>query len=270
MRAARRLLTTLLPFLHSPTPGAVVNILVIDIGGTNVKVWKSGEQDSEKFASGKMLTPRKLLDRVRNHTREWHYDRVSIGYPGEVRNGHPGAEPYNLGTGWVNFDWTSAFDCPLRIMNDACLQALGSYEGGRMLYLGLGTGLGTAFIWDGQIIPLALGHLRTQQGEEFSRYLGRDGLNRYGKKVWREFALEAGVSFKSAFLADYVVFGGGNAKRLGKLPEGLRRGGNHNAYFGGLKLWQEAHHGDGPRLAVVSDEDSITAPAPASASPSGR
>ncbi|MBI3861915.1 MAG: ROK family protein [Planctomycetia bacterium] len=242
--------------------GAVVNILVIDIGGTKVKIWKSGEGDSEKFVSGKRLTPRRLLDRVAAHTRNWHFDRVSLGYPGEVRNGHPNAEAFNLGPGWVDFDWGGAFECPLKIMNDACMQALGSYEGGRMLYLGLGTGLGSAFIFEGQIIPLALGHLRTERKEDFSHYLGRDGLKAHGKKVWREVAIEAALAFKAAFLADYVVFGGGNAKRLGKLPEGCRKGGNHNAYFGGLRLWHDAHRGDGLRLAVVPAVESARAAAP--------
>lgn len=228
-----------------------MNILVIDVGGTNVKLWKSSEAACEKFTSGKRLTPAKLMDRVHRHTANWHYDRVSLGYPGEVRNGHPSADPYNLAAGWVDYDWSNAFDCPLRIMNDACLQALGSYEGGRMLYLGLGTGLGSTFIFDGQIVPLALGHLLSKQGEEFSSYLGHDGLELHGKKIWREVALEAGVSLKTSFLADYVVFGGGNAKRLGELPEGCRKGGNHNAYFGGLRLWQDGHQEDGPRLAVV-------------------
>ncbi len=231
-----------------------MNVLVIDVGGTNVKLWKSGEEDSEKFVSGKRLTPRRLLDRVLRCTADWKFDRVSLGYPGEVRNGHPSAEPLNLGAGWVDFQWSSAFDCPLRIMNDACLQALGSYEGGRMLYLGFGTGLGSAFVFDGQMVPLALGHLRSRQGEDFSHYLGREGLALHGKKLWREVALEAGMSLKSAFLADYVVFGGGNAKRINDLPEGCRKGGNHNAYFGGLRLWQDEHHGDGPRLAVMPPE----------------
>jgi hypothetical protein len=242
----------------------VVNILVIDIGGTHVKVWTSGESDCARFTSGKRLTPGRLLEHVKKHTQNWHYERVSLGYPGHVRNGHPSAEPYNLGPGWVEFDWSNAFPCPLKIMNDACLQALGSYEGGRMLYLGLGTGLGSAFIFDGQIIPLALGHLRSNRDEEFGHFLGQAGLTQYGVDAWRAIVLEAGSVFKAAFLADYVVFGGGNAKHLHDLPEGFRKGGNHNAYFGGLRLWQDAHHGDGPRIAVDhaanSDSAALTAP----------
>lgn len=245
--------------------GGVVNILVVDVGGTNVKLWKSSEGECEKLTSGKKLTPAKLVDRVRRHTANESFDRVSLGYPGEVRHGHPSADPYNLAAGWVDFDWSNAFDCPLRIMNDACLQALGSYEGGRMLYLGLGTGLGSSFIFDGQVIPLALGPLRSKRGEAYSEYLGRDGLKRHGKQIWRDVALEAGVSLKASFLADYVVFGGGNAKRLGELPEGCRKGGNHNAYFGGVRLWQDVHPQDGPRLAavppVISGRTTAAAPA---------
>lgn len=229
-----------------------MNTLVIDIGGTQVKIWKSGDENCEKFASGKHLTPRRLLERVHSHTRNWHYDRISLGYPGQVHDGRPSAEPYNLGCGWVDFDWCQAFDRPLRIMNDACLQALGSYESGRMLYLGLGTALGSAFIFDGQIIPLALGHLRSQRGEAFGCYLGHMGLKFHGKQFWRDVALEAGVTLKAAFLADDVVFGGGNAKHLGDLPEGFRKGGNHNACFGGLKLWQDDYPGGRAGQTFVS------------------
>src|SRR5262245_56679168 len=137
-----------------------MHILVIDIGGTNVKVWKTGESDKVKVPSGKKLTPDQLVKEVQEVTADWMYERVSVGYPGDVRNGHPSAEPWNLGDGWVDFDYANAFGCPVRIMNDACMQALGSYEGGRMLYLGLGTSLGCTFIIDGTIVPLALGHLK--------------------------------------------------------------------------------------------------------------
>ena len=243
-----------------------MNILVVDIGGTHVKVWKSGESDSERFTSGKRLTPLRLVDRVKSYTQDWRYERVSLGYPGHVRNGHPSAEAYNLGPGWVEFDWSNAFPCPLRIMNDACMQALGSYEGGRMLYLGLGTGLGSAFIFDGQIIPLALGHLRSERGDEFGRLLGNAGLTRHGLDAWRAVVLEAGSVFKAAFLAEYVVFGGGNAKHIRELPEGFRKGGNHNAYFGGQRLWHDAHHADGHRFALDSGAEPEGTPVSASSS----
>jgi polyphosphate glucokinase len=217
-----------------------MHILVIDIGGTNVKVWKTGEADKEKIPSSKKLTPQRLVDEVKMLTAEWQFDRVSIGYPGEVRNGHPIAEPWNLGDGWIDFDYADALGCPVRIMNDACMQALGSYEGGRMLYLGLGTSLGCTFIIDGTIVPLALGHLKLCKDKTFEECLNRKALERDGKKAWQELAVEAATTLKSAFLADYVVLGGGNTKEIDELPEGCRRGGNHNAYFGGLRMWEDA------------------------------
>lgn len=232
-----------------------MNILVVDIGGTNVKVWKTGEGDKQKFSSGKSLTPRKLVEQVRLVAEDWKFDRVSVGYPGMVYNGRPAAEPYNLGAGWTEFEWSDAFGCPLRIMNDACMQALGSYEGGRMLYLGLGTGIGTALIYEGKIVPLALGHLQFRDEEDFTWHLSRDGLDRLGTKAWREAVLDAGRSLKAAFLVDYVVFGGGNAKKLEDLPHAFRRGGNHNAYFGGLRMWEDAHPAQLPRLAEINPAD---------------
>ena len=232
-----------------------MNILVIDIGGTNVKVWKTGEGDCEKISSGKKLTARRLVDRVKLIAEDWPYERVSMGYPGKVHHGRPAEDPYNLGPGWVAFDWSSAFSCPLRIMNDACMQALGSYEGGRMLYLGLGTGIGTAFIFDGKIAPLALGHLQFRDGEDFGHYLSRKGLKLHGAKDWRQAVVEAGRTLQAAFLADYVVFGGGNAKKLGDLPDGFRRGGNHNAYFGGLRMWEDGQSADAPRLTLLQPDD---------------
>lgn len=219
-----------------------MHILVIDIGGTNVKVWKTDEFDKIKIPSGKELTPQKLVDAIQESTKdtvEWKYDRVSIGYPGDVVNGHPAKEPWNLGDGWVDFDYSAAFGCPVRIMNDACMQALGSYEGGRMLYIGLGTSMGTTFIVDHKIVPLALGHLRFRRGNSFEQALCREALER-DKTQWRRSVVEAVVTLKAAFLADYVILGGGNAKRMKELPSGCRRGGNHNAYFGGLRMWDDA------------------------------
>jgi hypothetical protein len=216
-----------------------MHILVVDIGGTNVKLWKTGESDKVKFPSGKTLTPERLVEAARREATGWEFDRVSIGYPGDVRLGRPAADPYNLGPGWVDFDFAAAFGCPVRIMNDACLQALGSYDGGRMLYIGLGTSMGTTLVSDGTIVPLALGHLKFCD-ESFEHYLSRKGLKLYGKKRWRRAVFDAAATLKAAFLADYVVLGGGNAKKLDELPEGCRRGGNHNAYFGGLRMWEDA------------------------------
>lgn len=220
-----------------------MHILVIDIGGTNVKIWKTDEFDKVKVPSGKELTPKRLIEEVQKVTSdsdEWKFDRVSIGYPGDVLNGHPAAEPWNLGNGWVDFDFAKEFGCPVKIMNDACMQALGSYEGGRMLYIGLGTSMGTTFIIDNKIVPLALGHLRLRRGRSFAHALSREALERDGAKAWRKAVTETVVTLKAAFLADYVVIGGGNAKKLNELPSGCRRGGNHNAYFGGLRMWDDA------------------------------
>jgi predicted NBD/HSP70 family sugar kinase len=217
-----------------------MNILVIDIGGTNVKVWKTGEVDKGKVASGKKLTPKKLIEEVRTLAADWTFERVSIGYPGDVRNGHPTAEPFNLGDGWIDFDYADAFGCPVRIMNDACMQALGSYEGGRMLYLGLGTSIGCAFIIDGTIVPLALGHLIHHNNKTYEECVNRVAFEESGVEKWQKHVGEAAESLKMAFQADYVVIGGGNAKELAELPPGCRRGGNHNAYFGGLRMWEDA------------------------------
>jgi len=232
-----------------------MNILVIDIGGTNVKLWKTGEADKEKIPSGKKLTPQAMVDEVKKLAGDWAFDRVSIGYPGELKNGHPVAEPWNLADGWVGFDFAGAFGVPVRMMNDACMQALGSYEGGKMLYMGLGTGIGTAFIADGVIVPLSLGHLRLTEGETFDGFLSRKGLRLHGKKAWREAVAKAAESLKWAFMADYVVIGGGNATELKDMPEGCRRGGNHNAYFGGLRMWEDVAESTVPvpALSVIPE-----------------
>lgn len=217
-----------------------MNILVVDIGGTNVKLWKTGESDKVKFPSGKGMTPQELVEGARKEATGWEFDRVSIGYPGDVHHGRPVADPLNLGPGWVDFDFAAAFGCPTRMMNDACMQALGSYEGGRMLYIGLGTSMGTTFIIDGKIVPLALGHLKFADGESFEHFLSRKGLELHGTKRWRRAVGDAAAILKAAFQADYVVLGGGNAKKLEEMPEGCRLGGNHNAYFGGLRMWEDA------------------------------
>jgi polyphosphate glucokinase len=215
-----------------------MNILVMDIGGTNVKIWTSGEEEKLKFPSGKTLTPKLLIEKVHEVAADWQIDRVSIGYPGDVLHGHPVADPFNLAPGWVDFDFASEFKCPVRIMNDACMQALGSYEGGRMLYLGLGTSIGCAFIFDATNIPLALGHLLLHGKATVEECLNRAALEEDPDR-WAKRAAEAAVAFKAAFKAEYVVLGGGNAKKLEEMPEGCRRGGNHNAYFGGLRMWED-------------------------------
>jgi predicted NBD/HSP70 family sugar kinase len=236
-----------------------MNILVVDIGGTHVKVWKTEEAEKTKFPSGKELTPAALIAGVREIIEGWPIDRVSIGYPGEIRNGRPVADPYNLASGWVDVDFGLEFDCPARMMNEACIQARGSYEGGKMLYLGLGTSVGTAFITEGVIVPLALGHLKLWEGETFEHYLSRAGLTRFGKKRWRQAVAEVAGILKAAFFADYVVLGGGNADEMKELPEGCRRGGNHNAYFGGLRMWEDLTDAASPKLGVVPRVESASA-----------
>jgi len=230
-----------------------MNTLVIDIGGSNVKLWRTGEPEKIKIPSGKEMTPQKLTEEVLKSLDGWQYERVSLGYPGEVVNGHPAAEPYNLGSGWVDFDYVKAFGAPVKVMNDACMQALGSYEGGRMLFLGLGTSLGSVFIIDGKIVPLALGHLRFYKGESFEHYLSRKGLELYGEKSFRHAVCEAASTLKAAFLADYVVLGGGNAKKLDELPEGCRRGANEMAYTGGVRMWEAAD--TTPALSLYPDSE---------------
>jgi predicted NBD/HSP70 family sugar kinase len=216
-----------------------MKLLVVDIGGTHVKLWKSGEAAKQKFRSSRKLTPARLVEEVKGLTADWTFDRISIGFPGEVEHGHAVKEPWNLGNGWLGFDFAGAFGVPVRMMNDACMQALGSYEGGKMFYLGLGTSVGTTFIIDRVVVPLALGHLELVAGESFEQCLCRRGLRLYGKKRWRAAVAKAATTLKAALLADYVVLGGGNADQIKELPEGCRRGGNHNAYFGGLRMWED-------------------------------
>lgn len=215
-----------------------MQILVVDIGGTNVKVWKTGETDKVKIPSGPELTPQAMVDALQKEAGDWKFDRVSIGYPGDILHGKPIADPYALAPGWIDFNFGDAFGCPARLMNDACMQALGSYEGGIMLYIGLGTNMGTSLITDKKIVPLALGHLQFRK-KVFNEYLSREGREKLGAEDWQDAVYEAAEVLKRAFLVDYVTLGGGNAKKLTELPSFCRRGGNHNAYFGGLRMWED-------------------------------
>jgi hypothetical protein len=213
-------------------------ILSVDIGGTNIKFLASGETEPRKVASGDGLTPAEMVERVKKQARDWRYSAVSIGYPGLVGGSGPLAEPGNLGSGWVGFDFPAAFGCPVRIVNDAAMQALGSYDGGRMLFLGLGTGLGSVLIVDHAVVPLELGELWYKRGKTLSRRLGRAGLEKAGKKRWRERVLELVPALQRAFLADYVVLGGGNSKHIREpLPPNVRLGHNLTAFRGGYRLW---------------------------------
>jgi hypothetical protein len=212
-------------------------ILVIDIGGSNVKLMIS-RHDKRKFKSGLNLTPRVMVSQTRPSVTDWKFDVISMGFPAPVRDGRIMSEPKHLGKGWVGFDFEKAFGKPVRIMNDAAMQALGSYHGRRMLFLGLGTGLGSALVWENYILPLELGDLPYRNGSIIEAYLGKPGLARLGEKSWRRDVEHALVQLKKSLIADYVVLGGGNAKKLDELPEGVERGHNRNAFLGGTRLWQ--------------------------------
>jgi polyphosphate glucokinase len=212
-------------------------VLVLDVGGTNIKVQATGQKQPRKIPSSPDMTAKDMVRDVKAATRDWKYDRVSIGYPGPVTAGHPVREPVNLGGGWVGFNYKKALGCPVRIVNDAAMQALGSYHGGRMLFLGLGTGLGSAMIVDGILEPMELAHLPYKHGKTYEEYLGLRGLKRLGKKKWRKEVFKITEQLIGALQADYVVLGGGNAKKLKKLPPGARMGRNENAILGGFRLW---------------------------------
>lgn len=216
-----------------------MNILVLDIGGTNVKVQATGQSEPLRIPSGPDLTPKYMIDEVLRATSKWRYDGVSIGYPGPVSKGLPILEPRNLAPGWLGYDFAAHFGKPVKIINDAAMQALGSYEGGRMLFLGLGTGLGSALIVDRVIAPLELGHLPYKKGKTFEDFVGIRGLKRLGKKRWRSAVDDVVARLKAALVADYVVLGGGNVKLLKNLPDGARPGNNENAILGGFRLWEE-------------------------------
>jgi len=213
-----------------------VRALVIDVGGTHVKVLATGRREPVEIPSGPRMTARAMVQAVRKATAGWKYEAVSIGYPGPVVHGKPLADPVNLGGGWVRFPFEKAFGCPVRMINDAAMQAMGSYDGGRMLFLGLGTGLGSAMIVDGTLEPMELAHL-PYKSRTYEDYVGERGRKRLGKKKWRREVAVVIQLFKAAFDADYVVVGGGNAKRLTNLPRGVRLGHNANAFLGGFKLW---------------------------------
>ena len=214
-------------------------ILVVDVGGTHVKILATGHKTPRKLDSGPKMTARKMCAWIRGATRDWPYDVVAIGYPGPVVHGRPGREPCNLAQGWVAFDFRKALGCPVRIINDAAMQALGSYEGGRMLFLGLGTGLGSAMIVDGVVEPMELAHLPYKHGKSYEDYLGLRGLERMGKKKWRQHVAAVVTELRAAMNADYVVLGGGNAKKLKTLSAKTMLGKNTNAFLGGYRLWAE-------------------------------
>jgi len=213
-----------------------MKVLVVDIGGTHVKVLATGLTESRQFESGSALRPRQMVARIQKAVEGWTFDVVSLGYPGPVLRNRPVAEPYNLGRGWVGFDFETALGHPVKVVNDAAMQALGSYQGGKMLFLGLGTGLGAAMIVDGIIEPMELGHLPYKK-RTYEDYVGRRGLERAGKRKWRRHVADAVARLVAALEPDDVVLGGGNVKLLEKLPPGCRAGENANAFVGGFRLW---------------------------------
>ena len=218
-------------------------ILVIDVGGTHIKVRATGQREERRIPSGSLMTASKMAREAKRLVKDWQYDLVSIGYPGPVVHGCPLHEPHNLAGGWVGFDFGKAFGRPVRVINDAAMQALGSYEGGRMLFLGLGAGLGSAMIVDGVLEPMELAHLPYKNGRTYEAYVGLRGIKRLGKKHWRRCVSDVVRRFQNAFCAEYVVLGGGNAKKVKKLPPGARLGDNRNAFLGGVRLWKTKSDG---------------------------
>ena len=214
------------------------HILVIDVGGTHVKLRLDARGAIGKFVSGPGMTPALMLGQIGRLTGSWKFDAVTIGYPGVVVGGRIAADPHNLGTGWIGFDFGKALGKPVKLINDAAMQAIGSYKGGRMLFMGLGTGLGVTLIIDGVVEPTELGHLPYKDGRSFEDCIGERGRKARGNRKWRKAALEIIEHLKTALGVDYVVLGGGNAARLKRLPPGVRLGNNRNAFIGGVRLWQ--------------------------------
>lgn len=227
------------PMVLFPKDGQAMKVLAVDVGGTHVKILATGEHGHREFPSGPKLTAGRMVSGVKRLAKGWTYDVVSIGYPGPVLHGRPVAEPHNLGPGWVGFDYRRAFRRPVAIVNDAAMQALGSYERRKMLFLGLGTGLGSAMIVDGIVEPMELGHLPYRKGT-YEDYVGLRGLERFGRKKWREHVAEVVALLVAALEPDDVVLGGGNVKKLKELPPGCRAGDNANAFLGGFRLWHDA------------------------------
>ena len=227
-----------------------MRILVIDVGGTLVKMLATGHKKPVEIPSGPEMTPAKMVAAVQAATVDWKYDAVSIGYPGPVVHGRIMIEPRHLGTGWVRFNFNKAFDRPVKIVNDAAMQALGSYRGGRMLFLGLGTGLGSALIVDNVLVPMELAHLPYKNGQSYEDHVGLAGLRRQGRKKWCQQVKQVVQQLKAAMQADYVVLGGGNARLLKKLPLGIRVGNNANAFLGGYRLWSKLYRGSADKRFV--------------------
>lgn len=225
-------------------------ILVIDVGGSHVKLMISRAQ-KRKFKSGPGLTPREMVAQIKEEVTDWEFVAISMGFPSPVRNGRIIDEPKHLGKGWVGFNFEKAFGKPIRIINDAAMQALGSYSGGRMLFLGLGTGLGSTLVWANNVLPLELGDLPYRDHRIIEEFLGKPGMAMLGEKEWRHEVEHAVIQLKKSLIADYVVLGGGNVKKLDSLPRGVQRGHNRNAFLGGTRLWQTATRTRGPKWNIL-------------------
>ena len=216
-----------------------MKVLAIDVGGSHVKALASGRRTPVKLDSGPDFTPSAMARAILGATSGWEYDAVTIGYPGPVSDGRALREPYNIGGGWRRFDYERAFGCPVKLVNDAAMQAVGSYQGKRMLFLGLGTGLGSTLVRDGVVVPLELAHLPYHDGRTYEEYLGQAGLDRIGKQKWRKDVARVVALLSAAVVADYTVLGGGNVRLLRSLPPHTRRGDNANAFRGGYRAWRE-------------------------------
>src|SRR6184192_4136010 len=226
------------PLILPNAPGAMKRkVLVVDVGGTYVKLLRSS-RDEREFRSGPRLKPQQLIAKLKETARGWKFDRASIGFPAPVRKGRIAKDPKHLGNGWIDFNFARALGMPVRVVNDAALQALGSYRGGRMLFLGLGTGLGSALVWEKTLMPLELGDLPYRDRDIIENFLGIPGIERLGEQKWKREVIFCVIQLKSSFIADYVVLGGGNAARFDTLPKGIEHGKNENAFLGGLRLWE--------------------------------
>ena len=226
-------------------------ILVVDIGGTQVKLWMS-PTERRKFESGPRMTPGQWLRRLKKTVKGWSFDALSIGFPAPVRNGHIMRDPKHLGSGWSRYDFRKAVKKPVTIINDAAMQALGSYHGGRMLFLGLGTGLGSAMVWKNTLLPLELGDLPYRDGKIIEQYLGKPGVEKLGERGWKSEVRHAVLQLKKSFVADYVVLGGGNSKRFNTLPDGVVPGNNRLAYLGGVRLWETDNRTGKKKWNIIS------------------
>ena len=229
----------------------IPRILVLDVGGTHVKMRMGSAGEVREFASGPKLTPRRMVREVRKLTADWRYDGISMGYPGVVFHGRITADPHNLGPGWIGFNFSKAFGKPVRIVNDAAMQAMGSYEGGRMLFLGLGTGLGVTLIMDGIVEPMEIGHMPYKHGRTYEDYVGERGRERLGNRKWRKVVEKIVEQLRTVLEVDYVVLGGGNVRKLKHLPRYARAGDNLNAFIGGMRLWHVSD-GRGPLVVPIA------------------